>query len=65
MGHDGHIDFAYVAIEEMGKGAAERLYDACETEARRLGIVVMTTEASHLARRFFSAVAGWKWRGKR
>lgn len=53
MGHDGHIDFAYVLPSEMGKGTAGKLYDACETEARRLGLEVMDTEASHLAKRFF------------
>ncbi|GAA3870774.1 GNAT family N-acetyltransferase [Celeribacter arenosi] len=58
MGHDGHIDFAYVALEEMGKGTARRLYDACEAEARKLGLAEMTTEASHLARRFFEK-RGW------
>ncbi|SFI55601.1 GNAT family N-acetyltransferase [Celeribacter neptunius] len=59
MGHDGHIDFAYVALEEMGKGTAARLYEACETEARRLGLQHMETEASHLARRFFEK-RGWR-----
>lgn len=59
MGHDGHIDFAYVALEEMGKGTAAKLYDACETEARRLGLPYMDTEASHLARRFFEK-RGWR-----
>lgn len=58
MGHDGHIDFAYVALEEMGKGTASQLYEACETEARRLGLSYMQTEASHLARRFFEK-RGW------
>ncbi len=58
MGHDGHIDFAYVALEEMGKGTAGRLYEACEAEARRLGLSHMETEASHLARRFFER-RGW------
>ena len=59
MGHDGHIDFAYVALEEMGKGTAARLYEACEAEARRLGLSHMDTEASHLARRFFEK-RGWQ-----
>lgn len=58
MGHDGHIDFAYVALEDMGKGTAALLYQACETEARRLGLSQMETEASHLARRFFEK-RGW------
>ncbi|AJE48176.1 GNAT family N-acetyltransferase [Celeribacter indicus] len=59
MGHDGHIDFAYVALEEMGRGTAGRLYDACEAEARRLGLPQMDTAASHLARRFFEK-RGWR-----
>lgn len=59
MGHDGHIDFAYVALEEMGKGTALKLYEACEAEARRLGLAQMDTEASHLARRFFEK-RGWR-----
>ncbi|WP_417247987.1 GNAT family N-acetyltransferase [Celeribacter sp.] len=59
MGHDGHIDFAYVALEEMGKGTAATLYAACEDEARRLGLPLMETEASHLARRFFLK-RGWE-----
>lgn len=59
MGHDGHIDFAYVALQEMGKGTAATLYDACEAEALRLGLSFMETEASHLARRFFEK-RGWR-----
>lgn len=59
MGSDGHIDFAYVALEEMGQGTASALYEACEREARRAGLSVMTTEASHLARRFFEK-RGWR-----
>ncbi|WP_417270292.1 GNAT family N-acetyltransferase [Celeribacter sp.] len=58
MGHDGHIDFAYVALEDMGKGTATALYDACELTARALGLEIMTTEASHLAQRFFTK-RGW------
>ncbi|WP_417241482.1 GNAT family N-acetyltransferase [Celeribacter sp.] len=58
MGHDGHIDFAYVALEEMGTGTATALYDACEFAARSLGLDLMTTEASHLAQRFFTK-RGW------
>lgn len=56
---DGHLDFAYVALEEMGKGTALRLYEACEAEARRMGLDKMTTEASFLARRFFLK-RGWQ-----
>ena len=59
MGTDGHIDFAYVLPNEMGKGTATKLYEACEAEARRLGLSVMDTEASHLAKRFFEK-HGWQ-----
>ncbi|MEM5468702.1 GNAT family N-acetyltransferase [Celeribacter marinus] len=58
MGADGHIDFAYVALEEMGKGTATALYEMCEYTARAAGLTGMTTEASHLARRFFTK-HGW------
>ncbi|MCA0045234.1 GNAT family N-acetyltransferase [Celeribacter litoreus] len=58
MGTDGFIDLAYVHPSEMGKGTAGKLYDACENEARRLGLSHMETEASHLARRFFEK-RGW------
>ena len=59
MGRDGHIDFAYVLPKVMGTGVAARLYEACEDEARRLGLTEMHTEASHLARRFFEK-RGWR-----
>jgi putative acetyltransferase len=59
MGTDGHIDFAYVLPSEMGKGSAGKLYDACETHARTQGLTVLSTEASHLARRFFEK-RGWR-----
>ena len=58
MGTDGHIDFAYVAPEEMGRATARKLYNLCEIEARRLGLKEMTTDASHLAKRFFEK-RGW------
>ncbi|SEK69567.1 Acetyltransferase, GNAT family [Pacificibacter marinus] len=58
MGHDGHIDFAYVLPNEMGKGTALKLYTHCETEARKLGLEVIDTQASHLAKRFFEK-HGW------
>lgn len=64
MGEDGHIDFAYVLPSEMGKGAparsaAGRLYEACETHARQRDLPILTTEASHLAQRFFEK-RGWR-----
>lgn len=58
MGRDGHIDFAYVLPNEMGKGTAQKLYAACETQARALGLRTLDTQASHLAKRFFEK-NGW------
>lgn len=55
---DAHIDFAYVALEEMGKGTAAKLYEYCEAHARTQGFSILTTEASHLAKRFFLK-RGW------
>jgi putative acetyltransferase len=59
MGYDGHIDFAYVLPREMGKGTALKLYNRCASEAQTLGLDVMDTEASHLAKRFFEK-QGWQ-----
>ncbi|RPE71070.1 GNAT family acetyltransferase [Pacificibacter maritimus] len=59
MGDDGHIDFAYVLPNEMGKGTARALYEACEAEARAKGLEVIDTQASHLAKRFLEK-RGWR-----
>jgi putative acetyltransferase len=59
MGDDGHVDYAYVLPNEMGTGTAVKLYQACETHARSLGLEVMDTQASHLAKRFFEK-RGWR-----
>ena len=56
---DGHLDYAYVLPEAMGTGLSDRLLDAIEAQAHALGLVVLTTEASHLARRFLVR-RGWR-----
>ncbi|MBC55844.1 MAG: GNAT family N-acetyltransferase [Confluentimicrobium sp.] len=58
LGHDGFLDFAYVAPGWMGKGVGDALYAALEPIARAAGMRVLSTEASHLARRFFHR-HGW------
>ncbi|MDJ0827010.1 MAG: GNAT family N-acetyltransferase [Rhodobacter sp.] len=50
---DGYLDLAFVLPEWMGKGVADALLRCLESEARRCGIGLLTTEASHLARSFF------------
>jgi putative acetyltransferase len=50
---DGHIDTLYVHHEFQGRGAASRLLDRIEAEARRLGLTRLYTEASITAKPFF------------
>lgn len=50
---DGHIDTLYVHHEFQGLGIASRLLDRIETEAKRLGVGRLYTEASITAERFF------------
>ncbi|MCA8882047.1 MAG: GNAT family N-acetyltransferase [Rhodobacteraceae bacterium] len=59
LGHDGHLDLAFVAPEAMGTGIAAALHDRLLVEAEARGIAHLTTEASHLARRFFLR-QGWR-----
>jgi len=54
LGNDGYLDFAYVAPEWMGKGISDALYDTIEAIARNHAMPLLSTEASHLAQRFFS-----------
>lgn len=56
---DGVVDLAFVEPEWQGRGAAGRLYDAILAEARVRGLRRLTTEASHLARPFFTR-RGWR-----
>ncbi|MHC0054068.1 GNAT family N-acetyltransferase [Actibacterium sp. D379-3] len=58
LGADGYLDYAYVAPGWMGKGVSDALYDQLEQIARAAGLPVLSTEASHLARRFLSR-KGW------
>lgn len=59
MGRDGHLDLAFVVPEAMGTGVAAALHDRLLYEAARLRLPRLTTEASHLARRFFLK-QGWR-----
>ncbi len=56
---DGHLDMAFVAPDWMGRGVADALWTTLLTEAQRLGLTRLTTEASHLARPFFLR-HGWR-----
>jgi len=56
---DGYIDLAYVAPDVVGKGVAKALYDAILADAGNAGLARLTSEASHLARRFFER-QGWR-----
>ncbi|WP_226779175.1 GNAT family N-acetyltransferase [Oceaniglobus trochenteri] len=50
---DGYLDFAFVHPDLRRSGLAVRLLDRTLEQARRLGLRHLTTDASHLARRFF------------
>lgn len=54
----GHLDLAFVTPLAMGTGVAGRLYDALEDWAHKQSLPVLTTDASHLAKRFFGK-RGW------
>ncbi|MGB8621910.1 MAG: GNAT family N-acetyltransferase, partial [Paracoccaceae bacterium] len=56
---DGYLDFLYVAPDWMGRGVAGALYDPLEMQARAFGVTALSTEASHLARRFLER-RGWR-----
>lgn len=59
LGWDGHLDLAYVHPSEMGRGIASKLHEGVLFLAQDLGLKRLTTEASHLARRFFLK-HGWR-----
>ncbi|MGC8202924.1 GNAT family N-acetyltransferase [Aliiroseovarius sp. PTFE2010] len=59
VGHDGHIDFFYIAPARRGTGLAARLYEQAEAHCRAQGLTIMTTAASHLARAFLTR-RGWQ-----
>jgi len=56
---NGHMDFAFVAPAVMGQGVAQALYEEVETHACATSLPRLSTEASHLARRFFLR-QGWQ-----
>ncbi|MDT8345626.1 MAG: GNAT family N-acetyltransferase, partial [Thermohalobaculum sp.] len=58
LGHDGHLDLAYVLPEERGQGTADALLAALEAAARARGLHWLTTEASLVARPFLER-HGW------
>lgn len=55
---EGHLDLAFVTPQAMGTGIAGRLYAKLESWAIQNGLAVLTTDASHLAKRFFTR-QGW------
>lgn len=56
---DGYIDLAYVRPDQRGQGIADLLYQRLEALARQRGLERLTSDASHLARRFFER-RGWQ-----
>lgn len=64
LGRDGFLDLAFVLPEAMGTGVAAALHDRVLVEADARGMTRLTTDASHLARRFFLK-QGWRDLGER
>ena len=58
MGHDGHLDFAYVTPDFGGRGVARALYARIENTAREQGLITLTTQSSLSALPFFER-QGW------
>lgn len=54
----GHLDMAFVDPGHMGSGVADALHQAVIATARDNGLNQLTTDASHLARRFLDR-HGW------
>ena len=54
----GHLDLLFVRPGAWGAGVAGALYDRLLDDARDLGLTRLTTDASHLARRFLER-RGW------
>ncbi len=55
----GHIDMAFVLPEMMGTGVSARLYKTLEDAAYTAGLDRLTTDASFLAKSFFTK-QGWE-----
>jgi putative acetyltransferase len=53
---DGHIGRVYVSADHQGRGIGRLLLNAIVSEARRVGLARLFTEASITARPFFEAV---------
>lgn len=56
---DGHIDFAFVAPAYIGRGVAYDLYGILEAEAKADGLTRLTSDASTMAKAFFTR-QGWE-----
>ncbi len=59
----GHLDMFFVLPELRGTVASGALYDALLSEAKSRGLTELTTDASHLARRFLER-RGWQTKGE-
>lgn len=59
LGHDGHLDLAYVAPTHMGAGVALALYRAVLADPEVAHVTRLSTDASHLFRRFLER-QGWR-----
>ncbi|TCP26272.1 GNAT family N-acetyltransferase [Rhodovulum adriaticum] len=59
LGHDGHLDLAYVAPDHAGQGIGRALHTAILDRARAQGLSLLDTQASLIARPFFTAL-GWQ-----
>jgi putative acetyltransferase len=53
MTQDGHLDRMYIHKDYQGQGIASALVNNLESEAKRLGLIEMDTEASITAKPFF------------
>lgn len=56
---DGYLDLAFVRANRIGGGVAKALHERLIDQARHAGPRRLTTDASHLARRFFER-QGWR-----
>jgi putative acetyltransferase len=63
LGRDGFLDLAFVLPEAMGTGVAAAIHDRLLLEAHARSLTRLTTEASHIARRFFLK-QGWRELGE-
>jgi putative acetyltransferase len=59
MTHAGHLDFAYVAPSQMGRGVASALYAAVMADPDLARVQAFDIQASHFSRRFLLK-QGWQ-----